>query len=222
MVNRRSKRGAKPRRRMAPRRKRTTVNVNRALSPIPQRFITKLKYAATVLTDATGNYIFNLNSLFDPELTGVGHQPYGYDQLAGLYNRYRVIACGWRIQVPKTDTAIQFGVIPGNSLAVAGVTPATFSLLKESPRAKYVSQMPGGNAITLSGKAYLPSIVGRNKSEYMADDRYQAVVTGDPAEDIQLLVKAATTTDGVLAGVAVQVILEFTAEFFDVKQQTQS
>lgn len=211
-------------RKRVPRRRnrKPTVNVNRALSPIPQRYITKMKYANTVLTNADGNFIFDINSLFAPQNTTMvgGHQPYGFDQLATLYNRYRVISCGWRVQVPKTDSAIQFACMPGNGLSAS--TPGSFSLLKETSRAKYTTQMPGGNAQTITGKAYLPSITGRSKIEYMADDRYQAPVTGSPAEDIQLLVKAASVVDAPLVGVAVNVILEFTVEFFDVKQQSQS
>lgn len=75
--------------------------VNSALQPIPQRYITKMKYSEQVSTDAAGRYMFNLNSIFDPNRTGTltGHQPYGFDTLATLYNRYRVISCGYRIQV---------------------------------------------------------------------------------------------------------------------------
>lgn len=220
MAPRRSRRGGRKVRKMLRKRKSRTVNVNRALSPIPQRYITKMKYAGTVLTNDSGNYIFSINSLFDPDLSGGGHQPYGFDQLAALYNRYRVISCSWRVQVPKTDQAIQFGVIPGNSLSPTALT--NFSHLKESPRARYVSQMPGGTAMTVSGKAYLPSIVGRTKAQYMADDRYQATTVASPEEDIQLFIKAASVIDVNLASAAVQVILEFTAEFFDVVTLSQS
>ncbi len=31
-----------------------------------------------------------LNSLYDPNLTGAGHQPYGFDQLTPLYKSYKV------------------------------------------------------------------------------------------------------------------------------------
>ena len=36
--------------------------------------------------------VYRLNSLHDPELTGAGHQPYGYDQVANLYRKYKVNA----------------------------------------------------------------------------------------------------------------------------------
>lgn len=199
--------------------RRKTVNVNRALAPIPQRYITKLKYVTTVTTSlVNGTNAFRLNSLFDPDQTGLGHQPYGYDQLAQLYNRYRVISCGWRIQCPKTDQIVQFGVLPANEV----LTYSSFDQLKEQPRARYFTQMPSGNAMTISGKISLPSLVGRTSAAYMADDRYQADVGSNPLEAAILNCMAATVLDAPLTGAAINVILEFTAEFFDVKNQAQS
>lgn len=45
----------------------------------------------------TGNNIYSGNSIFDPDVTGVGHQPLGRDQWATLYQYYRVVAS--KIQV---------------------------------------------------------------------------------------------------------------------------
>lgn len=35
---------------------------------------------------------FRMNSIYDPDYTGLGHQPFGYDQLELQYGRYNVIA----------------------------------------------------------------------------------------------------------------------------------
>lgn len=36
---------------------------------------------------------FRANSIFDPDLTGIGHQPMAHDQWGQFYNRYQVISC---------------------------------------------------------------------------------------------------------------------------------
>lgn len=201
---------------------RKTVNVNRALNPIPQRYITKLKYSQVLSTDSVlGSYKMNLNSLFDPDFSGGGHQPYGFDQLAALYNRYRVISCGYRIQlaVVGTGPSIMLTAMPSNQ----NVTAGTGSEIRENPRAKYIVQNPGASAVVLSNKVYIPSLVGRNKAQYMADDRYQSLVTSSPNEDAYLNIQTfAPSTDLPLGSVAVQIVMEFTAEFFDMKALGQS
>ncbi len=58
---------------------------------IPDRLYTKVKYTEllNVSTTATmSTYTFGGNCLHDPNITGAGHQPYGYDQLMTLYNKY--------------------------------------------------------------------------------------------------------------------------------------
>jgi len=208
----------RPRRR-AP--KRTLVN--RALHPIPQRYITKMKYADAVNTDGTGAYYFNLNSIFDPNRTGVGHQPYGFDTLATLYNRYRVIACGWRITAPQSSAGsiqTQVAALPSNQILSIG----TLSEVRENPRAKYITQVQGGQTVVLSGKCYIPSLIGRTRAQYMADDDYQALVTANPNEMaiLNVFTSVAGGINDFPGSAPIQITLEYTVEFFDIKSLAQS
>lgn len=202
-------------------RRRPTSLVNRALHPIPQRFVTKMKYSEVISGGATfGDVSINLNSVYDPNRSGIGHQPYAFDTLAALYNRYRVISCGYRIQcaTPASGNTV-LTAMPANTVVVTG----TASELRENPRCKYITQTGGGNSIVLSGKSYIPSLVGRSKAQYMADDRYQSEVTGSPNElailNIQLF---GISTDAPITSTPVQVVLEYTVEFFDIKSLGQS
>lgn len=57
-------------------------------------------YAENVALNPAGapaNYVFSCNGLYDPNITGTGHQPRGFDQLMALYDHYVVI--GARITV---------------------------------------------------------------------------------------------------------------------------
>lgn len=220
----------KPRRRMRkskPRFKRggrKMTNVNRGLQPIPSRYICKMKYSETVTPDVNGRIYFNLNSIFQPNrqaLPGVGssHQPYGHDQLALFYNRYRVISCGWRLQACTTTAGIvaQIGAIPSNDTIIF----VNVSEMKENPRSKYVTVSPGAAAVYLTGKSYMPSLVGRTKAQYMADDRYQATFGTNPGELAILNVLTNTVTD-LPTQFTFNILLEYTVELFDVKNVQQS
>lgn len=221
-----SKKKFAPRRKMIRRkkwaRKSKTVLVNRALNPISQRYIVKMKYSEVVTTDIlAGTYAINLNSVFDPNRTGIGHQPYSFDTMASLYNRYRVISCGYRLHATPVlgNQPIILTAIPANQVLVT----STASEIRENPRAKYVVQNFGAPAQTLRNKCYIPSLVGRSKAQYMADDRYQALVTANPAEEAILNIGTFNPqTDLALGNTPVQVLLEYTVEFFDIKSLGQS
>lgn len=203
------------------------VWVNKSLQPIPQRSIVKMKYAEAIpVTWSTGTsasvYRFNLNSIYDPNRTGAGHQPYGHDTFLALYNRYRVIGCSWKIFTTGYTGAIQVAAQPANEELFT--TGTTVSEVRENPRSKYVVQLPGAPSKLLGGYTSIPSLVGRTKAQYMADDRYQAVFGASPNELSILNVLAGYMDDSVTAsGQAIlNIELEYTVECFDVKHLAQS
>jgi len=65
-------------------------------SPMPRKFVTKLRYAEHGLSvdpgaGLNGVYIFRANDLFDPNYSSTGHQPRGFDQLMPMYNHFTVL-----------------------------------------------------------------------------------------------------------------------------------
>lgn len=201
-----------------------TTLVNKALKPFAQRYITKMKYAEAISISSGGPQVYrwNLNSVFDPNRSGTGHQPYGHDTLASVYNRYRVISCSYVIS--GVDTAgryISICAIPGNEEVT--IATLTNSEIRENPRCKYITQAPNANLKMLTGKVYLPSLTGRTKSQYMSDDRYQANVGSSPAELMILNVFSQDLADGLnVINTSLNVTLEYTVEWFDPKQLAQS
>ena len=53
------------------------------------------RYASRIIINpaAAGNgvHVFSANGMYDPDLTGVGHQPRGFDEVMPLYDHYTVI-----------------------------------------------------------------------------------------------------------------------------------
>jgi len=86
-------------------------------SPVPKSMTTDLRYVDMVRWNGPASYgtcsgyVFNLSSIFDPDVTGTGHQPLGHDQFALLYHHYQVISVKWRVTVAGQGTAT------GNSFA---------------------------------------------------------------------------------------------------------
>jgi len=53
-------------------------------------YVQAVNLANTAGSNVASTWIFRCNSLFDPDLSGGGHQPIGRDVWAGLYNHYNV------------------------------------------------------------------------------------------------------------------------------------
>lgn len=67
------------------------------LNVIPKSMAKRFRYVTDISIDpptagTVGYHIFRANSLYDPDKTGVGHQPYGFDQyVPDLYNHVTVL-----------------------------------------------------------------------------------------------------------------------------------
>lgn len=231
----RRKRLVRKMRKLRTKRKNVLSTIGKTLAPIPQRFITKMKYSEVVTSaSGPGTYGFstwNLNNLNQPNRgtavgTGTSHQPYGFDSLFTLYNRFRVISCSYVLMAQAQDgSTLQVACFPANEV----VTPASISQLRENPRCRYTLQGSGAAIRPIKGKVYLPSLMGRTSAEYMADDRYQAQAlnsTGTLAGPSELAVlhciAGAPSEIGPIPAINFNLTLEYTVEFFDVKPLAQS
>jgi len=91
---------------------------------VPPKMDVKLVYADGVrlnsgVTDFAA-HVFRGNSIFDPDFTGVGHQPLGHDQWAALYKKYRVNAVKFEVWYASNTDAIinSMFMCPSNSSTV--------------------------------------------------------------------------------------------------------
>jgi len=199
-----------------------TTTVVRSAGPVPQRAIVKMKYVEDNLTGngSTIDYLWNMNSTFDPNLTGTGHQPYGRDTYAALYNRYRVFAFAYRIEVTSGSTGgLRIVTVPNNSTS----TFTNYTLASESPYA-VTKVMQAGWPATLTGRVNLPRLNGVLPSVYKSDDRYQAVSGATPTEDLifHTVVCGADGTAQSANSYFMRVQFTYYVEWFDPVQLGQS
>jgi len=182
---------------------------------LPPRLLTWMKYHQTTSASAAAGVIstnrWNINSIFDPDLTGVGHNPMGYSNMIPFYNRYRVIRCKWIVSFQPTNDRYFAIVAPVNG----NVTIVNENTLIEQPRAivKPVGYN-GGMPVTIKGSIYMPHLVGVTKAEYTSDDRYQAQMTTGPAEIIVLITSVFNNSSTAIV-TGVSVTLKMYVELFD-------
>lgn len=79
----------------------------------------------------TSLHLFRANSVFDPDETGVGHQPAGFDQWAARYTHYTVLGAKITVRPVNSQnislvTGGWYGVIlTSDAASLAGFTPNT-------------------------------------------------------------------------------------------------
>ena len=138
------RRYARGRRRTFARRKRARPVYRRYRPVQPKLMYKRLKYVQGFSLDPGTNnalsvYRFRCNSVYDPDYTGTGHQPYGYDQITPLYSQFNVRGA---MAVAKfysgTDTQRSLPVIVGGVMDDDNTTVnATMPAILEQSRVRW-------------------------------------------------------------------------------------
>ena len=148
-------------------------------STLPDSTRVKLVYNEVITmtnVSGVGNYIFRLNSLFDPNFTGVGHQCLGYDQWIQFYNSYEVHASSIKIRCIAKDTnPVQLVCYP----AIDSTPLSQLSTAREQPYAKH-TWVTSTTASVFNGiKNYIS--VKKLEGRQVLSNNYIATTSSNPA-----------------------------------------
>lgn len=197
--------------------------VNRGPSFLPDQYKTKLKFTQRVFLNAIGGIItqkvFRGNSAFDPDFALGGNTPVGYDQLATLYNRYRVDASSISITAfPQDVTDVQSA---HRIVLLPIVTPPTLVVSTQMAQlagmtyAKETTQGYGAEkAMRIRG--YMTTAKMVNK-KIVSDVDYQAEIGLSPAKQWYWVIYASEWQEAVSYALVLEVKMSFWVSFYERK-----
>jgi len=199
--------------------KRATITRNVG-GAFPDRLYTTLKYVQQENLSYTGLGAialkqFRLNGLYDPDYSGIGHQPYGYDQLTPLYGRYLVYGCKYSCQFTNTSTLMQADV----ALQVRPNTTVftTWNTLCEAQYSnKRVLGIEGGRSMqTIKGYTSIAKAFGQTKATVRTDDTFQSLVSTNPTRPPTLTIYVKSLDTATSTAVYCLTTLQYYCVFYD-------
>jgi len=106
-----------------------------------------VEVVAPTLSSGLANVVFSANGLFDPNITGVGHQPLYFDQMMAIYNQYTVL--GSRMKCTFSTASSIRPVIYSTALLDSTSSPGGVQIQMEQAVAHGMMYRPsaGNNAI---------------------------------------------------------------------------
>lgn len=164
------------------------------------------------------DYVFSCNGLFDPNITGVGHQPRGFDQLIALYDHYVVIAAKIFATFATTDPGgdgNMVGVVV-KDIATALTTPDN---IMESRVISYggIGGETNGPPVTIELQINPNQFLGRSKP--LSDNQLKGSSAANPVEQCYFHVFGFPCQSGRdSSGIQVQVRIEYEAILIEPKQ----
>lgn len=80
-------------------------------------YVDSVNSTYAVPNGTNGFYQYKINSIYDPDLTGVGGQPLSRDTWAGIYNYYKVLEAKIRVEIIDTTHETTAGKISASTAA---------------------------------------------------------------------------------------------------------
>lgn len=192
--------------------------------PLPASHLTELTYAEGVSINpgsgVLGDYVFNAGGLYDPNTTGTGHQPYGFDQMMTFYNHFVVLKASCRADFVSNVSAPFWGGIHINDSSTT-LAATDYSAFGELPRMKRVLLAPSPAPARACSMSY--SAEEFFHCDPLARDELQGSASANPTESafFHVLVGPQISTDD-LASQVVNVTMKFLAYFTEPKTLAQS
>lgn len=190
------------------------------------RYRAKLTYYDTISlttgTGAAGVYVYSANGLYDPDITGTGHQPMTFDQLMLSFEHYCVMNAKMTANFRNPSTSYTLSssislnagsatVTNEQALVENGLIVRDRLALSPSDDSVKTLSMP----INLSKYGSVPSI--------MSDPEHHGTISANPTEQayFQLSVWTPDTVTSI-SGVTVEVYIEYDAWFFEPRKNSVS
>lgn len=195
---------------------------------LPLKHRCKLYYystnTVTFTTGAANAQVFSANGLFDPDITGVGHQPMGFDQLMALYEHYTVTKCKIRatlVNEAKTDTCtVGISINPD-----ATVETVPGKLIENGlNKRKWLNWGFAGDdkmETEMMMTVDISKINGRPKP-IVGDDLFRGDSASNPSEQTYLHVFGFNDASAASVTIRFHVVLEYDAVFTEPRKLAQS
>ena len=174
-----------------------TTNLFRSIgSPFPAEADIEFTYSTRITMDAGGSgavtsYQFSANGMYDPDITGTGHQPLGFDQwmgtssTTGFYNHYCVDSSHMYVTAfsQAADNTGQAVILLG--LADDTTVGIDFDAARENPTYKAVmlGSVGSGHDVVKIDKGFdAAQYFGLNGVSLHAKDDLRGIYSANPAE----------------------------------------
>ena len=167
--------------------------------PLPKTFKFKSKYLEQQIQLNPGSgtiatYVFSMNGIYDPNITGAGHQVLGFNELMPLYDHYTVIGSRARVTFCNLNTATPIEVFA--SLRDNATVVNDFAQTIENGMCRYATlggSNGGNNQATLQINCSPSKFFGQ---KVIGEYKFQGTNTTNPGDQVYLHI-GAFAMDGV-------------------------
>lgn len=168
--------------------------------------------------------VFRANSCYDPDYTGAGVQPYGWDNWTAFFNRYQVLASSITVYMTAnmttaTNPSARVFIIPSENTALANSSPPDLSNYPYVKQMKFGPNCTRGVAAKFKHYATTKRICGRTRAN---DNDATAAINANPNIDWFWLIYTDTSEWSVETQIYMTVKIKYYTKMSEAVSQAAS
>lgn len=164
--------------------------------------------------------IYSANGLYDPDVTGIGHQPRGFDQIKTMYDHYYVRQSKITVDFSNLDGV--YAMTCGVALIDNNTQHTSMADYAEGANCKFIRLSPSGGSKT-TGTVTLTCDTARFTGRGKNSDSMTSACTGMPSEGVYFHIfvdnDAGATSGG---GVSMRPVIDYVTKFLECKVPPES
>jgi hypothetical protein len=175
-------------------------------------------------TGAVTSYFYSCNSMYDPDTTGTGHQPMGFDQMMVFYNHYCVTAAHAKVTFygnSSTASRVAISLSPDSTNISDPIQVVENGLIKLGVVDKTADS--ADKKATLQMNCDLASYFGKRKQRDLLDDeKMTGDVSNSPADQTYFAVSGWSLTGGSDLMVYFDIAITYDCIYYEPRKSTTS
>jgi hypothetical protein len=163
-----------------------------------------------------GVHVFSCNGMFDPDVTGTGHQPRGFDQLMLFYDHYIVTRAKIKVRFFNASTAVPaevFVTVRDNSVASSSFLDYMESTLTKT--AQLGTEGTSAATKVIEYDVNVGHFLGNR--DPMTDPQLKGSTASNPTEGCSFHVGAFSPDLFTTSGVTILVTIEYSCSLVEPK-----
>jgi len=197
-------------------------------SPVPDRYITRMNYSGlhALVTAGVGIptvHVYRMASIYDPDFTGVGHQPLGHDELTPLYTKYVVTGIRYSVTFTNQSTT-DYADIAVCCRPNSNTMPLMSTVFESSyvQRGVVGPETGSGNIKVIRGSMTVSKIRGVSPSKVLNENEYAALIGASPVIVPTLQIYVENQSVAAAITVNARVDITYMVQLYDRKVLSQS
>lgn len=186
----------------------------RAFDPFPSKMRCRLRYSQGKTLSTAGSVattLFRANGIFDPDFSGIGHQPYGHDTYESIYQKYIVVNSYISVSVLSNTNQGAIGVSVTDDNTVQG----NYNTIKETKGTKWIP-------ITYTGAPTVTNRFSLSMLDEAQQSNCQSTFGSSPNQQMFYHVWYCAKNEGTDTAIDVNVCITYDVEVCELKDLGQS